>query len=602
MRATIFGLNLFFSSIFFGFAETKNFTEKLSSEQRELLDEFFHILIRDSFSGYVLYGDKPICIEGCLNDEFIEMPSEYDKKLATLTKGINFWENLNLSVQDKNFFFLIRPFHEYRHLICINKDAFIRAVNQNLSLFRYVLGPNLTAESLLNQLIQTNNNFYDVLRDDNVLLGILLGYGTQNALTVSRKEKIENAFFYDCIEDFPFISRRDRMAKEVLPKMQIERPSLGFTTLYNETKSLKTTVVSRKLHPFDSTKIPYFGCEPDSEETKFLLDTYVKNRAIILQALESENFLEKTLEKFFLTNSGELDLPMAPPHEPVILPENKEELLAQIICSDMRKQPFFRGSFITDFIDGVIAQENSQEKVSLTKPELASIWEEYYLKKDLKSCENLGKTESYFASLSSKKELTSVIPGKVYSQSLLAGTGSPTSRKLSKVSIHYSFSVPECIDVDLNEATLRAGTLVDEDFGLLIPGVAHTLIGMRKGEKRQVYLHPEYAYGEESYLPPNIPIIAEIELIDFVEGDQEIAFAPLQQLTEKNLEEVRAKLTTIYKKQFYEQGIEFCDHYKSVIDIPSFKKAFIEANQKEICIQNRGKFLVDLDFVSKKWS
>ena len=38
----------------------------------------------------------------------------------------------------------------------------------------------------------------------------------------------------------------------------------------------------------------------------------------------------------------------------------------------------------------------------------------------------------------------------------------------------------------------------------IIPGLKAGLIGMREGEKRTVYIHPDMAYGTNGYLPPNL--------------------------------------------------------------------------------------------------
>lgn len=208
MRTLIVGILLLFSTVSWGSpkGEVSTFIQSLSKEQTLLLESFLRTLCKE-FSGYVLCGDKPMCIEGYLLTDESGALSGVDEKALILMKGSELWQSLQVSPDNKEYFFLIFDSKEYgyRHLICINRRAFLRVVNENLSLFRYVLGPTLTAENLLKELIEAKDQFYKVLKNDNVLLGILLGYGKQNALLVSRKELISDAFASDRNEEFPFL-------------------------------------------------------------------------------------------------------------------------------------------------------------------------------------------------------------------------------------------------------------------------------------------------------------------------------------------------------------------------------------------------------------
>lgn len=46
-----------------------------------------------------------------------------------------------------------------------------------------------------------------------------------------------------------------------------------------------------------------------------------------------------------------------------------------------------------------------------------------------------------------------------------------------------------------------------------IPGFSKGIVGMREGEKRTLYIHPELGYGSSGYLPPNSLLTFEIEVI-----------------------------------------------------------------------------------------
>ena len=46
-----------------------------------------------------------------------------------------------------------------------------------------------------------------------------------------------------------------------------------------------------------------------------------------------------------------------------------------------------------------------------------------------------------------------------------------------------------------------------------IPGFAKGMLGMKEGEKRVLYIHPELAYGLTGQLPPNSLLIFEVEIV-----------------------------------------------------------------------------------------
>lgn len=208
MRSLILACLLFLSTpVAWSQEEIKTFTKNLCQEDRVLLDKFLRVMV-ESINGFVIYGDKPIGLKPCLNT-IAYLPYGHDRILA-FTKGKDLWQSLNISPYDKEYLFVIFDCSGYCNFAAINRRAFIKVVNENISLFRYVLGPALTAEKLLQELIDAKDDFYNVLKNDNVLLGILLGYGTQNALMGSRLELICCDNIHDQVEEFPFLSYQVR--------------------------------------------------------------------------------------------------------------------------------------------------------------------------------------------------------------------------------------------------------------------------------------------------------------------------------------------------------------------------------------------------------
>ena len=56
-----------------------------------------------------------------------------------------------------------------------------------------------------------------------------------------------------------------------------------------------------------------------------------------------------------------------------------------------------------------------------------------------------------------------------------------------------------------------------------IPGFAKGVVGMLEGEVRQLYIHPDLAYGVYGKLDPNVLVIFKVEVISA--DDKEGAFS-----------------------------------------------------------------------------
>lgn len=579
----------------------KVFIEDLSLNQKNILDNFFRVLIK-SLPGYVLFGDKPMCIKGYPVEFESGVLSGVNETHTILNKGIELWQNFGLSVDNKEYFFITFDVdYGYHHLICINRQAFLQAVNDNIILFRYALGPTLTAESLLKELAEAKNGFYKVLKDDNVLLGILLGYGKQNSLLVSRKELICDAFSDDQKEIFPFIAKTERFKYTKLPKIQENRPSIGFNSLVEERETIKKLVVtSTRLKPFDSFEIPYFGCVPESKETQALLDQYEQNRIKIIKTIEGKSFLEEVLTKLFSTTSNALDIPRVPKEHSLLISRNKEELISQlveIIHQEVRSEKYFQDRFLTAFLEGIRANIDEESISEISNRIRKQAYEMYYTEQDLKRADNLERSDAYFKNLDSQKDLISLIPNRLYYKVLKHGEGLPASRKIEEVSFHYSFH-----SIDENKPQKGLGTVKEECIEYLIPGVAMALIGMKKEEEREIYIHPEYGYGENSYLPPNITIVARIQLVDFSERDTEVALSLPHPIERKNFKEVLEKYEELRSMEYYENGANFWNFIKKggdFIDFETFQKYFNQPPQNLTYFENQDQkdnFLRDLQW------
>lgn len=573
MRSILLGcFFLMFIPIAWGNEEVKAFTKNLCDKDRIILDKFFRSMAK-STNGFVIYGDKPMALKSYLNNT-VYLPYGHESILAN---GKDLWLNLNVSPSNKEYLLAIFNAAGYCNFVAINRKAFIQAVNENLSLFRYVLGPTLTAEALLQELIDAKDDFYNVLKDDTALQGILFGYGTQNALLVSRSESVCCSHVNDQKEEFPLLPYKIRMERTSEPKNQTKHPSFGFHSIFEEIEALNHRISSSHEDSLrDPYVLPFFGCELDSEVTQSLLATYKKNQAELLKVVQEPDFLEKTLAKFFTTTSGTIEIPSIPTKNEPLFVESREDVsdkLADLLAIDVQyTENRSRELCCKSYLQGFEAQElyGQDPKEMIFNP----YWEETYnLNEDLNRSEKLKKANDYFNRLSQSEKYTCLIPNGIYYRVLRKGQGEPASSKMKKASFHYSYKI-------LGEKKPYSfGTIIDENPEHFIPGLIHTLIGMKRGEERFVCIHPKYGYGDHSLYEPNLTFLVKVQLLEFEEGDREITILPPYELVMKNIEEMQARFEELKVKEYYEKGRALWHAIKKTgdfIDLQVVKKSMEE--------------------------
>ncbi|MEI8329262.1 MAG: FKBP-type peptidyl-prolyl cis-trans isomerase [Chlamydiia bacterium] len=119
---------------------------------------------------------------------------------------------------------------------------------------------------------------------------------------------------------------------------------------------------------------------------------------------------------------------------------------------------------------------------------------------------NLSKAEEFLKKNKKTKNIVSLEKGKIQYKIEQEGVGIPLQANLAPV-IRY---VGKFLD-----GSVFGESKEDEHIALdeMIPGLQQGMAGMKEGEKRTIYIHPELAYGTKGSLPPNSLLTFEIELI-----------------------------------------------------------------------------------------
>lgn len=120
--------------------------------------------------------------------------------------------------------------------------------------------------------------------------------------------------------------------------------------------------------------------------------------------------------------------------------------------------------------------------------------------------ENLKAAEEFLSKNAREKDVVTLEPGKVQYILLQKGSGSEVKEHDSPM-IRY---VGKFLDGKVfGESTEDEVISLDET----ITGFSKSIVGMREGEKRRIFIHPDFGYGKAGFLPPNSLLTFEIEVV-----------------------------------------------------------------------------------------
>jgi peptidylprolyl isomerase len=119
---------------------------------------------------------------------------------------------------------------------------------------------------------------------------------------------------------------------------------------------------------------------------------------------------------------------------------------------------------------------------------------------------NLSAANIFLKENSLKEGIVSLEEGKVQYKIEKTGSGSPLQESNSPL-VRYTGK--------FLDGSVFGSSLEDEPLALeeIISGLKAGMLGMKEGEKRTIYIHPDCAYGTKGSLPPNSLLTFEIEII-----------------------------------------------------------------------------------------
>jgi hypothetical protein len=313
-KLVLFFLSTVIISLFFllknSLSTVSTLLQTMPPQDRQTLTDCFQELIENNCFGYTLFGNKPISVESYP----VKLPHSISDFLQHRSEMFLFnsektWKKYVNFLKSDNFVVKFEKRGDYGACYLINRTAFCSAVHANLDLFKQVLGPQVTAESLLKIIEHKTSTFNKVIKRDVVLEGILLGYGRQNALAYQRYQDVLHTIKYK--QPPPWCD--DEGEEALSPERKVHAlmnasfpipidthivPREGFYSLAEECSWFDEVIDSWHEPCFFRFPAPSFMWDKRSEETKAIFSEYKATKEKMVRLYDKGDFLEITLKQF----------------------------------------------------------------------------------------------------------------------------------------------------------------------------------------------------------------------------------------------------------------------------------------------------------------
>lgn len=259
----------------------------MPGRDRERLEYFFRESIGWDALGYVLFGNKPMSLGGYDQkiDPFESLSSFYyfiSPRRIQFKNGFDTWKKYEKLFPISRFMVLYEEAPSNVTFMFINKQNFIQAVERHAESFRRILNREVTGEELLKQGTY-KPLLTEVLANHDELIGILLGFGQENAhLYHLRSQLISEREKNDFCKRFHFGYPWEKEDEEFEKKFE----SIGWISAY---------ITGAHLKNLDLITLPGFCAISDHPETLQLKQHYIETKEKIIDYYKDKDFLEATL-------------------------------------------------------------------------------------------------------------------------------------------------------------------------------------------------------------------------------------------------------------------------------------------------------------------
>ncbi len=155
--------------------------KQLSLSDRAVMKIFFDEVIEKDQAGHVLFfSNKPVCLTGPVLKD-----THKTFKDVLCLRGWNAFKKNEHLLPHPNFIFserIVKFGDNFKvlHIYVVNKQTLKKCLGEHIDLFRQTLGIKFTPELFITQL-EEGRFLTSLLNNDEMLLGILLGYGKESS-------------------------------------------------------------------------------------------------------------------------------------------------------------------------------------------------------------------------------------------------------------------------------------------------------------------------------------------------------------------------------------------------------------------------------------
>ncbi len=267
---------------------TATILQMMSKRDKSRLEYFFRESIGWDALGYVLFGDKPMSIGGYHQkiNPFENLSSfcyAISPRRIQSENGFETWRKYERLFPMSHFVFLYEESPSDVIFLFINKKNFVQTVARYADNFKRILNREVTGEDLLKE-GTCKPLLSEVLANNDELIGILLGFGRENAhLFHLRSQLASEKEEADFCERFHFGSPWEKEDEELDKKLE----SIGWISAY---------ITGNHLKNLDLINLPGFCANVDHPETLHLKKHYIETKQKIIDYYKDKDFLEATLQ------------------------------------------------------------------------------------------------------------------------------------------------------------------------------------------------------------------------------------------------------------------------------------------------------------------
>lgn len=277
--------------------------KSIDEVDKQILDDFFRCLFFESEFAYTLFGDKPLTLITpnlqCIF--FLVTDSSCRYRMSKIVLGWKVWKKYQSSFPFRNFYFdCCDDLDGYCcKFVLINRKKCLEIIKNNFELFTTCFGAIENPEIFLKRFASSSSTYIGKTGYF-FSLGLLLGYGEENARTFERNENLYDAIIKTPL-DSSFLNQKIKISslnqrtfkKEAPNSLDCRHTITELNYLDSHFRGCFATLQPNPLYPFD---IPHFRAILN-KETETIKKIFDQNREKLLEAYYSDNFLERVLNQ-----------------------------------------------------------------------------------------------------------------------------------------------------------------------------------------------------------------------------------------------------------------------------------------------------------------